>query len=293
MLREKVAPLQLNVKPRKKLVPLVRSTLRQERKAFVDENHHNEPGDLVVASYNVHKCVGVDRRFDPARTAEVIAELQADVIALQEVDQRFGQRSGLLDLNWIEKNTGLAPVGVVGIRDSHGWHGNIVLARNAKVELLAQFDLPGAEPRGALLVDLSLPVGVIRIIAAHLGLLRRSRQKQVRTLLSAAEAKDGRPSLLVGDLNEWRLGGRSSLRALAPKFGPLEADLASFPARFPIWPLDRILASPSNIVSRIEVHDSPLARIASDHLPIKAHVRVRRRNSEPEEASPDQVESGE
>ena len=198
----------------------------------------------------------------------------SDIIALQEVDQRFGQRSGLLDLEWIEKNTGLAPVGVVGIRDSHGWHGNIVLARDANVETIAQFDLPGAEPRGALLVDLALPIGPIRIIAAHLGLLRRSRQKQVRMIMAAAEPKDGRPALLMGDLNEWRLGGRSSLLALASKFGPLDADLASFPARFPIWPLDRILSSPSGLVSRIEVHDSPLARVASDHLPIKARVRM-------------------
>jgi len=271
---------KLKLKPRTRIGPLVRSTLRQERRSYMDERHHDEPGELLVASYNVHKCVGLDRRFDPSRTAEVIAELGADIVALQEVDQRFGSRMGLLNLEWIKENTGLSPVGVVGMRDSHGWHGNIVLARGAVVEELNQFDLPGAEPRGALVVDLSLEFGPIRIIAAHLGLLRRSRQKQVETILTAAEPKDGRPALVMGDLNEWRLGGRSSLQALAPKFGPLHADLASFPARFPVWSLDRILASPVGLVSRLEVHDTPLARVASDHLPIKARVRMGTKNSE-------------
>lgn len=273
------AKLRLRPGSRSKIGPLVRSTLRQERKFYVDERHHDEPGELLVASYNVHKCVGLDRRFDPQRTAAVIAELEADIVALQEVDQRFGSRVGLLDLEWIKQNTGLAPVGVVGMRDSHGWHGNIVLARGAVVEHLSQFDLPGAEPRGALVVDLSLEHGPIRVIAAHLGLLRRSREKQVETILNAAEPKDGRPALVMGDLNEWRLGGRSSLRALAPKFGPLHADLASFPARFPVWSLDRILSSPVGLVSRLEVHDTPLARVASDHLPVKARVRMGNRNN--------------
>lgn len=272
---EKAVTLKQTVTSGPKIGPLVRSTIMQERKFFVDDNHHDEPGELLVASYNVHKCVGLDRRFDPLRTASVIAELNADVVALQEVDQRFGQRTGLLDLGSIEKHTGLVPVGVSGIRDSHGWHGNIVLARGAMVEQLSQFNLPGAEPRGALIVDLSLESGPLRVIAAHLGLLRRSRQKQVEAILAAAEPRDGRPALLVGDLNEWRLGMRSSLRALAPKFGPLHADLASFPARFPVWSLDRILTNPIGLVSRIEVHDTPLARIASDHLPIKARIRVK------------------
>src|SRR5690606_26784056 len=130
-----------------------------------------------------------------------------------------------------------------------------------------------------LVVDLSLGSGRLRIIAAHLGLLRRSREKQVEAILEAAEAKDGRPALLVGDLNEWRLGERSSLRALAPKFGPLHADLASFASRSPVWSLYRIMASPIGLVSQIEVHDSPRARTASDHLPIKAHSRLGKSDS--------------
>ena len=130
------------------------------------------------------------------------------------------------------------------------------------------------EPRGALVVDLSLRSGHFRLVAAHLGLLRRSRSRQVEAILSASVAEDGRPTILCGDLNEWRLGARSALKGLDPHFGPLHADVASFPSRFPVLSLDRILANPQHLISRIAVHDTPLAREASDHLPIKARVAL-------------------
>ena len=85
-----------------------------------------------------------------------------------------------------------------------------------------------------------------------------------------------RPTLLLGDLNEWRLGGKSSLQNFGPDFGPLTAALPSFPSRFPLFALDRILGNPHDLISGIEVHDTPLARIASDHLPIKARIDLRR-----------------
>ena len=149
-----------------------------------------------------------------------------------------------------------------------------MLVRAGNVTGTSQLVLPGIEPRGAIVVDLKLAVGPLRIIAAHLGLLRHSRARQVAALLSVAETDDSRPTVLLGDLNEWRLGDRSSLRALKPVFSPLHASVASFPSRFPVWSLDRILANPHCTVTRIEVHDSRLARIASDHLPIKAVIRL-------------------
>lgn len=256
----------------KDLGPLVVSTLRQERKAYFAGHSHEDGTDALIASYNIHKCVGVDGQFDPGRTCAVIKEIGADVIALQEVDQRFGGRAGLLDLSAIERESGLVPVALPGTGSSHGWHGNLVLAREGVAATARRLKLPGAEPRGGLIVDLKLPGGALRIIAAHLGLLRRSRTQQVEAILAAAAAADGRPILLLGDLNEWRLGRRSSLRALEPAFGPLQAAVASFPSHFPVWSLDRILASPHDMVSHIEVHDTPLARLASDHLPVKASI---------------------
>lgn len=231
-------------------------------------------GDLLIASYNIHKAVGRDRRFDPGRIVDVIGQIGADVVALQEADQRFGERAGLLDLALLQRVTGLQPVPVQSPWQGHGWHGNVVLFRNGVVTASRQLVLPGVEPRGALIVDLTIGDAPIRVVAAHLGLLRRSRSLQVEALIHASKPADGRPIFLMGDLNEWRVGRKSALHGLAPKFGPLQAAIPSFPARFPIWALDRIVAYPADSIARVELHDTPLSRVASDHLPIKAVVNL-------------------
>lgn len=253
------------------------ATAKMHRKRKVCFSPHSEDQRELVcfASYNVHKCVGLDGRFDPARTVAVIKEIGADVIALQEVDQRFGDKAGLLDLQMLQRECGLVPVPIRGTRRSHGWHGNLILIRECAITAAQQLALPGVEPRGALVVDIELASGPLRIIAAHFGLLRRCRTRQARVILAAATAEAGRPTVVMGDLNEWRLGRRSSLRALGPDFGPLQAAVASFPARLPLLPLDRILANPQSLVHSIEVHDTPLARMASDHLPVKAAISFR------------------
>lgn len=230
--------------------------------------------DALIASYNVHKCVGLDGVFDPDRTTQVIADIGADIIALQEVDQRFGDRRGLLDLAYLHDSCGLVPIPLRPTRKGHGWHGNLVLCREGLVKSARQLALPGIEPRGALVVDLALTSGPLRIVAAHLGLLRSSRSKQVDAILSAIDTEPRRPTLVMGDLNEWRLGRRSSLRCLDDAFR-CEARLApSFPASFPILPLDRIIGNHRGLIAKAAVHDTPLARKASDHLPVKAWVQL-------------------
>jgi endonuclease/exonuclease/phosphatase family metal-dependent hydrolase len=230
--------------------------------------------EALIASYNVHKCVGMDQRFDPGRIERVIGEIDADILALQEADRRFGARAGLLDLSRLEREYGLIPVAVAGRPKGHGWHGNLLLFREGKVLDVHQIDLPGVEPRGALVVDVDLDAGPLRIVAAHFGLLRQSRLRQAKAILAAVSARSERPTLLLGDLNEWRLGRRSSLLKLDPAFGPLTAALPSFPARFPLFALDRILGNPHDLISGIEVHETPLSRVASDHLPIKAWIDI-------------------
>lgn len=233
-----------------------------------------DAGDTLIASYNVHKGVGLDRRFDPARTISVIREMNADVVALQEASGRFGERLSLLDLDRLAHECGLVPAPISGPYGQHGWHGNIILFKQGIVTSAHQLSLPGVEPRGAVVIDLTLASGPLRVIAAHLGLLRNSRAKQVEMLRAVAEASDDRPTLLMGDLNEWRLGRRSSLASLAPDFGPPHATLPSFPTRFPIFALDRVLCKPHDLLCGVELHNTPLARIASDHLPIKASIRL-------------------
>jgi endonuclease/exonuclease/phosphatase family metal-dependent hydrolase len=235
---------------------------------------HDPASGLLVASYNVHKCVGVDGKFDPGRIAQVIREIGADIVALQEADTRFGERRGLLDLNWMERETGLCPVPVSGVAKAHGWHGNVVFFREGVVRDVHQVRLPGLEPRGALMTELDLKEGgTFRVIAAHLGLLNRSRHQQARTILDLLRARDEHPTVLMGDLNEWRLGDRSSLNTLATVFG-LPAAVPSFPSRLPVLALDRIMANRPGLIDRVQAHDTPLSRLASDHLPIKAVVRI-------------------
>ncbi|MFB9949715.1 endonuclease/exonuclease/phosphatase family protein [Rhizobium puerariae] len=246
---------------------------RRNRGAGVHEPHDRSRG-MLIASYNVHKCVGIDGKFDPARTSHVIREIGADVIALQEADTRFGERRGLLDLAWMERETGLFPVPVNGVAKAHGWHGNVVFFREGLVRDVHQVKLPGLEPRGALITELELRDGsMFRIIAAHLGLLNRSRHQQTRMILDILSSREEHPTVLMGDLNEWRLGDRSSLNTLAAVFG-LPAAVPSFPSRLPVLALDRIMANRPGLIDTVETHDTPLARLASDHLPIKAVLRL-------------------
>lgn len=252
---------------------LERIRTRRKHAQQIQATEGQAPSGILVASYNVHKCVGTDGRFDPERTAQVIREIDADVIALQEADKRFGGRDGLLDLARLEREAGLTLVPVAGRAKAHGWHGNAVLFRRGSVRAVRQLKLPGLEPRGAVVAEIELEAGsAIRIIAAHFGLLRRSRTRQVSTILNIMDGGDETPTLLMGDLNEWRLNGRSALSLFETAFGGLPPPVPSFPSRLPLLALDRIIANRNAVVSPISVHDTPLARVASDHLPIKAFV---------------------
>ena len=235
--------------------------------------------ELRLATYNVHKGVGTDLRRDPDRTIEVLREIGADVVALQEVDRRFGDRAGVLDLARLSQRTGLEPIILADRlgRRAAGWHGNLLLVRGAEVEAAEPVTLPGLEPRGAILADLRIGGHPLRIIAAHLGLMRRSRLVQARRLAAEIGGADDRPTILMGDFNEWRLGADCGLMPLRRGLRAVKrsaATAASFPAQFPVLPLDRIIGCRQAIVADIAPHDSPLARRASDHLPVVARLRL-------------------
>lgn len=230
---------------------------------------------MIVASYNVHKCRGTDGRYHPERVTEVIADLRADVVALQEADRRHGRRVGLLDETGLARHAGLRLVPVSDVAGGHGWHGNALLVRDGirLARPVTRLRLPGLEPRGAVVADLESPAGRLRVVAVHMGLLPGCRILQAREILSALGAAGWSvPCLVMGDLNEWRPEG-SALGALAPRFGrPCKAP--SFPSTRPMLSLDRILGFPAGLVRKVEVHDTPLSRKASDHLPLRAEVSM-------------------
>ncbi|MCD2176559.1 endonuclease/exonuclease/phosphatase family protein [Rhizobium sp. C1] len=261
-------------KTHRNLAEVLVSTIRRKRTDASVRHAFGEAEDkLVVASYNVHKCVGTDGKFDPGRIMDVIREIGPDVIALQEADMRFGERAGLLDLNRLRLETGLVAVPMKTVSKSHGWRGNVILVRKGALRDVHEVALPGLEPRGALVAELELENGAgLRIIAAHLGLLRRSRQQQAEFLLDLMSRRGDSPTLLMGDFNEWRLGKRSALKHFEAVVGPLPPALPSFPARMPVLSLDRIIGNRKGMIADIAVHDTPLARLASDHLPLAAVI---------------------
>jgi endonuclease/exonuclease/phosphatase family metal-dependent hydrolase len=240
--------------------------------------------ELIVSSYNIHKAVGTDMRRDPTRTVRVIAEIGADIVALQEVDRRFGDRKGVLDASLLRTETGLEPVALtdrLGAR-AHGWHGNLLLLRGAEVEQARAVTLPGLEPRGAIVADIRMQGQPLRIIAAHLGLLHQSRLSQARFLSQEIMGGDGRPTLVMGDFNEWRLGAGCSLMPLRRELRAVKrsaSTIPSFPAQLPVLPLDRIIACRQAELRDLRAHDSVLARKASDHLPIRAGLSLPRAQS--------------
>ena len=228
------------------------------------------PRSLSVATWNVHSGVGRDRRYAPARIADVVLETGADVIALQEVGSRDANEV-LLDR--LVRGTGFHAVDGWTCKRGGCDFGNVVLSR-FQVDEAYRLDLTvhGREPRGALDVVVRTPAGPLRIIATHLGLLPGERRAQVKRLLGALERETPLPTVLTGDVNEWYLWGRP-LRWLHKHFKATPAP-ATFPAWRPVLSLDRLWTEPASLLEGLRVHRSVLARAASDHLPLVAKLAM-------------------
>ena len=229
---------------------------------------------LRVASWNIHKGVGIDRRRDTARILAVLKEIDADVFALQEVDKRFGRREAILSEAALEE-AGWKPVDCNPDSPSMCWHGNAILVRtHCPTANVHNVELPTLEPRGAVRVDCVIRGHVMRVIGMHLDLSGLRRRKQIRTVLNHLADSDGDPpAVLMGDFNQW--GDRSG--AMQEFEGPWHVCQTgpSFPTRRPIACLDRIVVSHEWDCRSTHVHLSELSAKASDHLPIVAEIELR------------------
>lgn len=224
---------------------------------------------LRVASYNIQKGMGHDLRRKPRRTLAVLREMRADVVILQEADRRFGPRMSALPEEQLDRLTPYSPADVRVRPGSIGWHGNAVLVRDGlKVIKTKRLALPHFEPRGAVMAVVELDGGPLIVVGAHLALATRHRRDQAAELAEFAERAD-MPLVMGGDLNEWtrKGGGLEPLQTALSEHMPGP----TFPAFRPVAPLDRFYHCGALAVSA-SVHDSPLARVASDHLPIVADV---------------------
>ncbi|KZM48308.1 endonuclease/exonuclease/phosphatase family protein [Labrenzia sp. OB1] len=229
---------------------------------------------IKIGSYNIQKSIGVDARRRPERTLSVIRELDCDILALQEADKRFGPRESTLDRDSILEETDYRPVPFATGDMSLGWHGNALLIRN-KIGILdyRRIELPTLEPRGAVAADLLVGGEKLRVAAMHLSLVGHFRKKQVASLMHQLhEHLDYLPTVLIGDLNEWR-DTSGSMKLFEERY-EVTTPGRSFPSPMPVGSLDRIITSPEFTVREAGVHKSKTARIASDHLPVWAHLTL-------------------
>jgi endonuclease/exonuclease/phosphatase family metal-dependent hydrolase len=229
---------------------------------------------VAIGSYNIHKCIGWDRRRVPARIADVLRELDCDIYALQEVDNDEGDDEDSMQLEYLSRALDMAAIPGLRIVRHSGQYGNAVLTRLPIVSV-HRHDLSywRFEPRGALDVQVDLGDHNLRVIATHLGLSRRERRSQWRHLLQAVAAAPAElPTVVLGDMNEW-LPFSAQLhdahQILGEPLAPPE-----FPSFAPFLALTRIWVRPVGAMLSIQVHRTPLARRASDHLPVKAVIDV-------------------
>jgi endonuclease/exonuclease/phosphatase family metal-dependent hydrolase len=201
-----------------------------------------------VVTYNIHSCVGVDRRYDPRRISTVLREIDADIACLQEVDARRSERHAD-QWAYLGIATGCQVVTGTGVCQPRLRFGNAILSRFPVLAArLIDLTVAGHEPRCAIDADLLIDERVLRVIATHFGLHAAERRQQASQLMAAlgepvpANRRKAHAVLLMGDLNEWR-GRRGAIRSLDRSLGPA-------------------------VLSDVAVYRSPLARIASDHLPL-------------------------
>lgn len=234
---------------------------------------------LRILTYNIHSCRGSDGHYLPERIARVLAACRPDVIALQEVDvgrarsNRHDQAHRIARL--LQMDHHFHP----SFQVQEEQYGNAILSRLPMVAVKAGGLPSRLEPRGALWVTVEWQGRQWQIVNTHLGLTPAERHRQLQALLSAewlGHPLCSDPRVLCGDLNA---PPRSALcRRLANRLQDAVREAqrrqvrATFPSRLPLVRLDHIFVGPGIRVSQAEVPASPLARTASDHLPLVVEV---------------------
>lgn len=229
---------------------------------------------IRVATYNIRKAVGTDRKRNPERIVQVVNALNADIVVLQEADFRFGQRQGALPLRLLEECCDLEPVPFHIRPNSLGWHGNAILVRNGGVVRVAEpLTLPMLEPRGAVMAELEVAGQPLRVVGMHLDLSGLWRRRQIRALLEQLDNMPAHlPTILMGDMNQW--SDRGALSEFAFHHFRLIRTPPSYHSNRPVAALDRIIVSHDFRLKEAGVHLDRLSRTASDHLPVWADLEL-------------------
>jgi len=247
---------------------------------------------LRVLTYNIHRAIGVDRRFRPARVVDILRHYDADVALLQEVDEG-APRSRELDLARELAEASGYPHRAAGYNVTlrrKGRYGNATLSRFPIVrERNIDLTIGGRKRRGCQHTTVEVPApnggpaGRLEVFNLHLGLSARERELQVALLVDSQEFRcieGGCTSLVAGDFNDWR----SRLRpifTIGMRFGAAtdlghraNGALPTFPSFSPRGPLDRIYFRGRLKLDRCWSSRMKVAKLASDHLPVIADFSV-------------------
>lgn len=226
---------------------------------------------LRVLTWNIHACVGGDGRHDVARVGDAVSALMPDIAAFQEVDSRRPVPGAGRVYDTLRARVGSHGHDAWSISGRDGHYGQILASRFPLEDReVHDISVAGREPRKVMTAYARLPDTRLRVIATHFGLSRRERRRQVAALRRILAADLTEPLLLLGDFNEWFW----PLRCQREVFAQLGAWTrhASFPARLPLFPLDRIACRPGKLLVRSRaVHE---AHAASDHLPVVAELAL-------------------
>ena len=235
------------------------------------------PMTLRVMTYNLHGCVGTDRRYDPARTLEVIGQVEPAVLGMQEVRKGTGNSHEILDLVR-ERYPEYAVLFIRTLVDERGEYGNALVSR---YPLLEHIDIDLEEPwdpragekrpeaRRAIFGRLEAGGRSLWVVVTHLALEGVVRKRQAEILIDAVRRHidlTTDTAIFMGDFNEWRRPN-AFLRRLDRTFSK-HAVRRTFPSRLPLLALDRIWMTGDLIRHDIRAHRTTLSRRASDHLPL-------------------------
>jgi endonuclease/exonuclease/phosphatase family metal-dependent hydrolase len=239
-----------------------------------------------IMTYNVHRCVGTDGRLDVRRVAEVIAESEPDIVALQELDVGRARTRGVDQAHAIAELLGMRFRFHAALKVEEELYGDALLT--AYPERLVQAGplpglpaLPRLEPRGALWAAIEVDGRELNVITTHLGLLAREQQAQTDALigpewLGRLDSVDN--VILLGDFNATSTS--VSYRRIRGRLDDAQKErpgrnLPTFPSLFPMLRIDHVFTGSAVEVTRVHVPQTPLARAASDHLPLVVDFEVR------------------
>lgn len=240
-----------------------------------------------LLTYNVHRCVGTDRRLDVARVAAVIAEQEPDIVCLQELDVGRARTGHVDQAEAIARDLAMTFHFNAAMRIEAEEYGDAILT--LRPERLVRSGalptvrgVPGLEPRGALWAAIDFDGVTLNVINTHLGLVPREQRLQAAALVGAGWAGHPEckgPTILTGDFNATSMTRpyKTLARHLADaqRLLGLKPSVKTFPSTFPTIRIDHAFVTPDIVPTRIWAPRSPLARAASDHLPLVMDFEIR------------------